>query len=76
MIFDAIKKLVTYGVETGLITQEDRIYATNAILELLQLDEYEEPAETYSNVELEPVLAELLDFACQQGLLEHDSVVY
>ncbi len=76
MIFDAIKKLVTYGVETGLITEEDRIYTTNEILELLRLDEYEEPTETYSNVELEPVLAELLDFACHQGLLENDSVVY
>lgn len=76
MIFDAIKKLVTYGVETGLITEADRIFATNEILELLKLDEYEEPAETFSQVELEPVLAELLDFACQQGLLENDSVVY
>ena len=76
MIFHAIKKLVTYGVETGLITEADRIFATNEILELLKLDEYEEPAETFSQVELEPVLAELLDFACQQGLLENDSVVY
>lgn len=76
MIFDAIKKLVTYGMETGLITEEDRIYTTNKILELLKLDEYEEPAEDFCNVELEPVLAELLDYACTQGLLEHDSVVY
>lgn len=76
MIFDAIKKLVTYGMETGLITEEDRIYTTNKILELLKLDEYEEPAEDFCNVELEPVLTELLDYACTQGLLEHDSVVY
>ena len=36
MIFDSIKKLVQYGLETGLITEEDRIYTVNRILEVLQ----------------------------------------
>lgn len=76
MIYDAIKKLVTYGVETGLITEEDKIFTTNALLELFKLDEYEDPAENFSNVDLESVLAELLDYACAQGLLENDSIVY
>ena len=75
MIFNSIKKLVTYGLETGLITEEDRIFTTNELLELLNLDEYEEPEETYTDVELEPTLAEILDYACENGLLE-DSIVY
>ena len=69
------KKLVTYGLETGLITEEDRIFTTNELLELLNLDEYEEPEETYTDVELESTLAEILDYACENGLLE-DSIVY
>lgn len=76
MIYNSIKKLVQYGIETGLILEEDRIYATNRILEVLQEDAYEEPAETYVNVELEGTLKELLDYAAQKGLLTHDSVVY
>ena len=29
MIYEAIKKLVQYGLDTGLITEVDKIYATN-----------------------------------------------
>ena len=76
MIYNSIKKLVTYGLETGLITEEDRIYTTNELLELLKLDEYEEPEETYTDVDLESVLGEILDYAAEKGLLESDSVVY
>ena len=32
MIYEAIKKLVQYGLDTGLITEVDKIYATNQIL--------------------------------------------
>lgn len=76
MINEAIKKLVCYGLENGLIEQADVIYTTNALLETLDIEEYEEPQETYENVELEPVLAELLDYAYAQGLIEENSVVY
>lgn len=72
---NAVKKLVTYGLETGLIEKEDVQYTTNALLETLKIEEYEEPLEEYHDVELEPVLAELLDYACEKGLIQ-DSVVY
>ncbi|CDD66461.1 galactose-1-phosphate uridylyltransferase [Firmicutes bacterium CAG:882] len=75
MVYEDIKKLVTYGIETGLISEEERIYSTNLILDVLKLDDYEEPQEGYKNVELQPVLKELLDFAVEKGLIE-DSVVY
>ncbi len=75
MVYEAIKKLVTYGIETGLISEEERIYSTNLILDVLKLDDYEEPEENYKDVELQPVLKELLDFAVEKGLIE-DSVVY
>lgn len=75
MVYEAIKKLVTYGIETGLISEEERIYSTNLILDVLKLDDYEEPQENYEGVELQPVLKELLDYAVTKGLIE-DSVVY
>lgn len=76
MIYNSIKKLVTYGLETGLITEEDKIFTTNELLELLKLDEYEEPEETYTDVDLESTLGEILDYAAENGLLESNSVVY
>ena len=63
MINEAIKKLVCYGLEHGLVGEEDIIFTTNQLLETLQIDEYEEPEETYRNVDLESVLKELLDYA-------------
>ncbi len=75
MVYEAIKKLVTYGMETGLISEEEKIYSTNLILDVLKLDDYEEPEGNYEKVELEPVLKELLDYAVEKGLIE-DSVVY
>ncbi|MBQ0084521.1 MAG: UDP-glucose--hexose-1-phosphate uridylyltransferase [Clostridiales bacterium] len=75
MIYESIKKLVTYGLEKGFFEPQDTIFITNRILEALKLDEYEEPDENYSNVDLETTLAELLDYAVEKGIIE-DSIVY
>lgn len=75
MIYEAVKKLVTYGLETGLIGEEEKIYSTNLILDVLKLDEYEEPETEYSNVDLESTLKEILDYAVEQELIV-DSIVY
>lgn len=75
MGYEAIKKLVQYGMETGLITETDRIYAVNQILDVLHLDEYEEPEQEYRDVNLEETLKELLDDACSRGIIE-DSIGY
>ena len=76
MIYDAISRLVNYGLETGLIAEEDAIYARNQILEVMGMDEYEEPAVDVETGELEDILRELLDYAHETGVLENDSVVY
>ena len=55
MVYEAIKKLVTYGMETGLISEEEKIYSTNLILDVLKLDDYEEPEGNYEKVELEKI---------------------
>ena len=39
MIQEDIRKLVAYGLETGLLTEADKIYTTNRLLELFGLDE-------------------------------------
>ena len=64
MIFDSIKKLVTYGLETGLIEKKDRIYTINYLLSLLNLHSYEEPEQDYEKPDLEETLGEILDYAC------------
>lgn len=75
MINESVKKLVCYGLETGLIKDCDTVYVTNRILEALRLDEYDEPQESFENVNLEETLKDLLDFAVEKGIIE-DSIVY
>lgn len=76
MVYEAIQVLVQYGLETGLIKEVDRIYAVNQILDVLKLDEYEEPDRAPEKVDLEAALNELLDYAHETGVLENDSIVY
>lgn len=75
MINKTIKKLITYALEKELITPEDKFYYINRLLEVLNLDSYEEPAESYINVDLEQALGEILDYAVNNNLID-DSIVY
>lgn len=75
MIYESIKKLISYALETGLIEPLDRVYCTNRLLEALGLDDYSEPEQDFADVDLEQTLGELLDYACEKGLCEN-SVVY
>jgi UDPglucose--hexose-1-phosphate uridylyltransferase len=74
MIFDSIKKLVTYGLETGLIEKKDRIYTINYLLSLLNLHSYEEPEQDYEKPDLEETLREILDYACENGIIGNNIV--
>ena len=70
MINQAIKALVGYGLDTGLITRADEIYARNQLLEVLGLDEYEEPEEPGGYEGLEGILKELLDYGAETGVVK------
>ena len=74
MVYTYIDKLVGYGIRTGLITDDDRIFARNSLLDVLRLDEYKE-GEEVSDMPLEDILAGLLDYAVSAGLIE-DSIGY
>ncbi len=69
MINQAIKNLTEYAVKSGLISTEDKIYCTNRLLEILGLDEYDEPV-SITETDLENILGELLDFAAEKGLID------
>ena len=73
MINTYISALADYATKTGLISFADKIYATNKILEILNLDEYEEPTET-PEIDLENILKGLLDFAVEREIIE-DNIV-
>jgi UDPglucose--hexose-1-phosphate uridylyltransferase len=71
MIEKSIKKLVCYGLDCGLFDERDQIFVTNRILEILNLDEFC-CDETFQNVDLEQTLKELLDYACEKGIIDNN----
>ena len=73
-----IRKLVSYGVKTGLVPEEDVIFTTNKLLELFCLDELEDSDEMISmeESELEQVLSSMCDYAYEKGLMAENTVTY
>ena len=72
MIDLSIEKLVNYALQKGLIEECDRVWAENALLGALHLDSFTRP-ENVEEAELEPVLAELIAYGVEHGLLD-DSI--
>ena len=80
MLNENIKKLVEYGIETGLTPECERIYPTNLLLEMFHEDSYEDVEVQKIPVDddgegLEKVLSELLAEAVKRGIIE-DSIGY
>ena len=80
MITKNIASLVNYAIASGLIEEEDKIYATNRLLELFGIEEYEEqetePISSPAEFPLEETLKEMLDYAAEKGLMADNSIVY
>ena len=76
MIQDDIRQLAAYGVETGLVPKEDEVFTVNRLLELFQLDELEESSGELPESDLESILARMLDYAFEKGILKENGVVY
>jgi len=75
MLSGDIKRLVNYGIESGLMDECERIYATNLLLDCFKEDEYVDEDVSGKSTELEDILSDLLAEAVKRGLCE-DSVVY
>lgn len=87
MIQERILELTEYGLVTGLITEDDKIYTINRLMELLELDEMEDCVfEAYAarqpmtqqtaEESLEDILAEMMDYAYEKGIMKENSIVY
>lgn len=87
MIQERILELVEYGLVTGLMKEEDKIYTTNALLELFQVDDIEDSVfEAYKTREpmtqetaeavLEDILEDMMAYAYENGIMKENSIVY
>ncbi len=77
MVDEYIAKLVQYGIDTGLIPMEERIYSTNLVLEVLKKDDYTEPeaGDMVSDIgSLPDILDHLVDYAYETGALSDNGI--
>lgn len=71
-ISNAIRALVDYAVERKLCQEDDRVYLTNRLLDVMDEDSYEPTDEVFSG-DLEVILGTLLDAAVEKGLIEDNT---
>ena len=68
MIDEAVSKLVTYALRTGLIQENETVWAVNTVLDALKLDSYTEPWKDWEDIHLAAVLDELCRIEAGQGV--------
>lgn len=72
-----ITSLVKYGLEKGLIEPEEKAWAANSLLNVLELDSFEwEETEEGEGLELCEILSWLMDDAYERGVLKENSIAY
>jgi len=87
VIQEKILQLVEYGLVTGLVEPEDKVYTINRLLELFRLDEMEDAVlEEYEKrnpmtaesaiAGLEALLKDMLDYAAENGLMQDNTITY
>ena len=87
MIQERILDLTAYGLATGLIAPADERYTVNRLLELFQLDELDDEVvathkekalmtQSEAEAELEGILADMLDYAAEKGLMPENTITY
>ena len=87
MIQERILELVKYGLTTGLVNPEDKVYTINRLLELFAVDDIED--ETFAKVEnlpdwtqeeaedaFEGILEDMMTYAYDNGIMKENSIVY
>ncbi len=73
MVNNSIANLINYALKNNLIEKEDTVYSINRLLEVLCVDEYEQPCKL-KHESLVTALDNLCNFAIDKGMID-DGIV-
>lgn len=73
MIFESVQNLINYAIRCNLITPDDEFVVRNQWIKMLQLDGWTAPKETNDALTIDEILQEIIDYACEKGILEDTS---
>lgn len=65
-----VNRLINFAVQNNLIDELDAVYASNLLLEVLNLDEFEEVEVDEKLQTATPILENMLDYAVEKGMIE------
>ena len=68
-IYKAVQSLLEYGVDNGLLTNEDELYTRNRLMSVLNLNEWENSEPLAGNPSIHEILDIILDFAEEEGII-------
>lgn len=71
MICNSIQKLIDYAVKNNLTATEDRYVVRNSLMEILKVNNWEEPQNVDRSQTIDEILGELVDYACENGIIEN-----
>ncbi len=72
-----ITSLVNYALDKGLVEEEEKAWAVNSILNVLELESFEwEESPEAEGLELHEILSWLMDDANERGVLKENSIAY
>ena len=74
MIYSDIKKLILYGIENELIPGNEYNYSLNQLLHLLKIDNYVDDPNSYSNINLEEVLDNIIKYAVDNNIINNNQI--
>lgn len=66
-----VNRLINFGIQNNLIDKLDAIYASNLILDVLELDEFEEENVNETLNTSTPILENMLDYVVDNGMIEN-----
>ena len=65
-----VNRLINFAIQNNLIDKLDAVYASNLLLEVLNLDEFEEVEVDEKLQTATPILENMLDYVVEKGMIE------
>ena len=69
MIFQAINKLIGYGIKKELITEDDVYVVRNRLIDVLSLDDWQDNDAVYADEAIDDLLLPIIEYAIGQGII-------
>ncbi len=70
MIFEALEKLIDYGIKRNIITIEDIYFVRGRLMDTLRLSEWVERGCESADESIDEILSPILSYAADQGIIE------